>query len=184
MVVKIITSTEDNNAFRFNLGYLQRAMISGAVRKQGERCDHNKELVYEGKAKIYDFTRTAQAQVREEIVSFLNTPNVLPGLQEEGLEEIRETFGGFFIYARYKDHLKGNDDRQEESMSVLIFNDGNGKEDQPQYVAYVFFSSTARKTAEKQFKVNFKLSCRRLTYLEAQNEELDAFRHALENLRL
>ena len=69
-------------------------------------------------------------------------------------------------------------------MSSLIFNDGNGMEDQPRYVAHVSFESISRRTADKRFIVEVTLSCQRLTYFEAQNEDFDAIQKALKDLHL
>ena len=69
-------------------------------------------------------------------------------------------------------------------MSVPIFNDDNGEEDQPRYVAHASFLSISRRTADRQFTVNVTLSCQRLTYFEAQNEDFDAIQQALKHLHL
>lgn len=185
MVIEIHTSIENNNSYNFNLGYLLRAIEKGDVRGEGKpKEDHKGGFELKDKARIYDFTRTAQAKAREYIVNYLSQPNVLPGLQEEDQEEIRQIFGCFFNYQKYKNHLQQIGDRREESMSALIFNDGNGIEDQPRYVAHVSFLSISRRTADKRFTVEVRLSCRRFKYFEAQNEDFDAILKALKDLHL
>ena len=184
MVIKIQTSIEDNNGYNFNLGYLLRAVERGEVRGEGKPDNREKKFEFDNKARICDFTRTAQATAREDIVSFLSQPKVLPGLQEEGQEEIRQIFGCCFNYQKYKNHLQQIGDRRDESMSMLIFNDGNGEKDQPRYVAHVSFLSISRRTADKQFEVDVTLSCQRLTYFEAQNEDFGAILKALKDLHL
>ena len=184
MVIKIQTSIEDSNCYNFNLGYLRRALEKDEVRGEGKPDKLEKEFVFNDEARIYDFTRTAQATVREDIVSFLSHIDVLPGLQEEGREDIKQIFGCFFKYQKYKNHLQQNGDRRVESMSMLIFNDGNGEKDQPRYVAHVSFESISRRTDDKQFKVDVTLSCQRFTYFEAQNEDFDAIQKALKDLHL
>ena len=69
-------------------------------------------------------------------------------------------------------------------MSMLIFNDGNGQEDQPRYLAHVPFLSNSRRTADRQFTVNVTPSCQCVTYFEAQNEDFDAIQQALKDLHL
>ena len=159
-------------------------MKNGDLSREGQPHDHKKEFVFDDKARIYDFTRTAQATVPEDIVCFLSQPDVLPGLQEEGKEETKQIFGCLFNYLKYKNHLQRISDRQDASMSMLIFNDRNGEGDQPPYVVHVSFDSVSRRTADRQFTVNVTLSCQRLTYFEAQNEDFDAIKKALRDIHL
>ena len=113
---------------------------------------------------------------------YLNQPNVLPGLQAEDREMIKEPFKYlFYNLQRYKESLAQVHQQQAESMHMLIFNDANGAQ---QYVAHVSFTCTSRRVAQQLFTVDASLTCHRLTYFPLQEEDFDAVLQALQNLHV
>ena len=184
MVIKILTSVEDNFGYPYNIGYLRRAVDSNEVRKEAPDYNHKNEFEYNDKARIYDFTRTAQKEIRTDVVKVLSDPDVLPGLENEDKEEIQEIFGCLFSYQKYKNSLQQLGKSQQESMNMLIFKGGNGNPNEDKYVAHVSFVSTSRKTGDKQFKVDIRLSRQRLTYFDAKDEDFDGFLRAMESLHI
>ena len=183
MVIEILTSSADNDNYKLNAVKLTEKLQNKAVTKQGKNHLHAKKFDYE-KARIYDFTRTARADIRDDAVGFLHKEEVLPGLQEEGQKWIEEIFNGFFNYYTYKRQLENIGCNVSESMFMLIFNDCNGAEDQPRYVAHVTFSVKSCLTSDKKYTVDVTLSCRRVTYFEVQKMDLDDFNQAMKDLHI
>ena len=189
MVIKILTSVEDNFGYLYNIGYLGRAVDSNEVSNEAQPYNHKKVFPYDNKARIYDFTRTAQKDIRTDVVNVLSDPDVLPGLENEDKDEIEEIFGCLFSYQKYKNSLQKIGDKRQESMHMLIFNGGKGgngnpEQDKPRYVAHVSFVSESQKTSDQQFQVDITLSCQRLTYFDAQDEDFDGFLRKMKNLHV
>ena len=122
MVIEILTSVADNDNYKLNAVNLIEKQQKKVVTQQGEKHLQTQKFDY-NKARIYDFTRTARAEIRDDAVGFLCKEGALPGLQEEGREWIKEIFNGFFNYLTYKKQLKQVGCDVSESMSMLIFND-------------------------------------------------------------
>ena len=160
------------------------------VRSEAEPYIYDPEEFEFNKRNVYDFTRTAQRDIRLALVTVLSDPQVLPGLQSAGKDVIREIFDCLFSYQKYKNALQQVGNSKEVSMNMLIFNGGNGNPEQDweqdiqTYVARVSFLSTSRKTSDLQFKVDVKLSCQRLTYFDAKDEDFDGFLRAMESLHV
>ena len=190
MVIQILTSVEDNSAYHYNMGYLRKAMERGDVRSEAEPYNYDPDEFEFNKRNVYDFTRTAQRDIRLALVTFLSEPQVLPGLQSADKDVIREIFDCLFSYQKYKFALQQVSNSKQVSMNMLIFNGGNGNPEQDReqdiqrYVACVSFLSTSRKTSDLQFKVDVKLSCQRLTYFDAKDEDFDGFLRAMESLHV
>ena len=184
MVIKILTSVEDNIGYHYNMGYLRRAVDSKEVSKEAPDYNREEKFKYDNKARIYDFTRTAQKEIRTYVVKVLSDPGALPGLENEDKDEIQEIFDGLFSNQKYKNSLQQLGAKRQESMNMLIFIGGNGNPKQDKYVAHVSFVSKSQKTSDKQFKVDITLSCRRLTYFDAKDEDFDGFLSAMESLHV
>ena len=184
MVIKILTSVDDNFGYHYNMGYLRRAVDSKEVSKEAPDFNHKEEFNYDNKARIYDFTRTAQRDIRTHVVKVLSEPDVLPELEDEDKDKIQEIFDCLFSYQKYKNSLQQLGDKRQESINMLIFKDGNGVPKEDKYVAHVSFVSKSRKTSDKQFKVDVTLSCQRLTYFDAQDEDSDGFLRKMERLQV
>ena len=184
MVIQIWTSVEDNFGYYFNIGYLRKAMESKEVREEAQPYKNKEEFKYDNKARVYDFTRTAQREIRMHVVKVVSDPGALPGLENEDKDEIQEIFDCLFSYQKYKNSLQQLGAKRQESMNMLIFIGGNGNPKQDKYVAHVSFVSKSQKTSDKQFKVDITLSCRRLTYFDAKDEDFDGFLSAMESLHV
>ena len=184
MAIEILTSAEDNICYFYNLGYLNNAVRRGDVQEEAGPFNYNEEFVFDGEARIYDFTRTAKAKVQKKIFEILSRQNVLPGLQRNVQEEIEGMFGCYLNYEKYKQKFKQIGGRREESMSMLIFNNRNGEGNQPPYVAHVTFESISRRTGDQQFKVDVTLVCQRVTYFQVQNEDISDVLQALGDLNV
>lgn len=136
------------------------------------------------KARTYDFTRSAKSTIRDNMTTYLNQPNVLPGLKVGDCETIQEPFDCLFNYHRYKTSLERANPQQAESMKMLIFNDANGDKAK-QYVAHVTFScSSHRAVQQQQFTVNATLTCQRFKYFPLQEDDFEAVFQALQNLHV
>ena len=184
MVIKILTSVDDNFGYHYNMGYLRRAVDSKEVSKEAPDFNHKEEFNYDNKARIYDFTRTARKEIRTHVTKVLSDPGALPGLEKEDKDEIQEIFDCLFCHQKYKNSLQQLGAERQESINMLIFKDGNGNPKQDKYVAHVAFVIKSRKTSDKQFKVDITLSCRRLTYFDAKDEDFDGFLKAMESLHV
>ena len=149
MVIQIWTSVEDNFGYYFNIGYLRKAMESKEVREEAQPYKNKEEFKYDNKARVYDFTRTAQREIRMHVVKVVSDPGALPGLENEDKDEIQEIFDGLFSNQKYKNSLQQLGAVRQESMNMLIFVGGNGNPKQDKYVAHVSFVSTSRKTSDK-----------------------------------
>ena len=171
------------------MGYLRKAMERRDVRWEAPPNNYGDEIEF-NKRNVYDFTRTAQRDIRLALVTFLSDPRVLPGLQSADKDVIGEIFGCLFCYQKYKNYLQQVGNSRQVSMNMLIFNGGNGNPEQDReqdiqrYVANVSFVSTSRKTSDLQFKGDVTLSCQRLTYFDAKDEEFIGFLRAMEGLHV
>ena len=181
MVIEILTSVVDNDNYKLNVVYLLRKLKKTVITKQGKNHLHTKKFDY-NKARIYDFTRTARTDIRDDAVDSLCKEGALPGVQEEDQELIKEIFNGFFNYLTYKRQLKEVGRDVSESMSMLIFKDCKGEKDQPGYVAHVTFLVKSCRTSDEKFTVDVTLSCQRVTYFEVQKIDLSAFNKGIKDL--
>ena len=184
MVVQVVHSVIDNFGYYNNLGYLRSALGRGEVFLDAVNVHAPPAFEFDNKTRIYDFTRSAKKQIRENMTAYLNQLNVLPALQAEDREMIKEPFEYLFSnLPRYKESLAQVHQRQAESMHMLIFNDANGNEEE-QYVAHVSFTCNSRRAAQQQFTVDASLTCLRFTYFPLQEEDFDAVLQALQNLHV
>lgn len=177
MAITILTSIQDDFRYYNNLGYLRREREEGHIQFQGGVHSHEPAINFPT-ARVYDFTRSATARIREDMTDFLNGADVLPGLANEDLRRIREAFGPLFNYYAYKDYLNQVGQQRPESMKMLIFNEAHG------YVAHVCFNCTSHKIGEGQFRVEVALTCQRFTFFQLQEMEFEAFLQALQNLHV
>lgn len=109
---------------------------------------NNKRL---NKARVYDFTRTAKARIREEMVSYLS--NVLPASVD--VQYIRREFDHLFTYqAGYKGYLERDGEMRSEwlMMQIPVYNGGV-----LQSVTHVYFDSLTHRTGPLQFTVQVRL---------------------------
>ena len=184
MVVQVVYSVIDNFGYYYNLGYLRSALERNGVAFIEVNVHAPPALEFDNKARIYDFTRSAKKQIRDNMSAYLNQPNVLPGLQAEDQEMIKEPFEYlFYNLQRYKESLAQVHQQQAESMHMLIFNDANGNQEE-QYVAHVSFTCNSRRAAQQLFTVDASLTCQRFTYFPLQEEDFDAVLQALQNLHV
>ena len=93
MVIQVLASIFDDVGYYYNLGYLRRALQDDTVAFIGVVNNHAPEtFVFNNKTRIYDLTRSAKSTIRENMTSFLNQPDVPPGLQAEDQQMIKEPF--------------------------------------------------------------------------------------------
>ena len=184
MVIQVVASIFDDFGYYWNLSYLRRALENNQVAFVGVVNTHTPGAVVFNTARIFDFTRSAKSTIRDNMTTYLNHPNVLPGLEVGDYETIKEPFDCLFNYQGYKRKLEQDNPQRAESMKMLIFNDANGDKAK-QYVAHVTFSCNSHKAVGKrQFTVNAALSCQRFTYFPLQREDFDAVLQALQNLHV
>ena len=105
MVIQVLASITDDVGYYYNLGYLQRALQHNQVHFNGGVNNHAPVFVFNNKACIYDFTRSAKSRIRDDMAAYLLQPNVLPGLQAQDQQIIQEPFDRLFNHLDYKRSL-------------------------------------------------------------------------------
>ena len=179
MAIEILTSTQDDFGYYNNVGYLRRARQEGNVDFQGFVNNYAPDaIVFDDKARIYDFTRSANSTIRENMTTYLSQDEVLPGIQPQDRQNIREAFDYLFNYHAYKEHLDQVHQQRRESMRMLIFHQAQ------QYVAHVVFSCISRRTALQQYTVNATLTCQRFTYFQRRETDFAVVLQNLQNLHV
>ena len=177
MTIRILTSIQDDFGYYNNLAFLQRGLEEGRIQFQDVVNNYTPNaIVFEQKGRLYDFTRSAQYDIREDMTTYLS--GVLPGLTMADLAQIRGAFDCLFNYYLYKGFLDQVGQQRAESMKMLIFNAAQ------QYVAHVYFNVTSRKTAPLQFTVTAALTCQRYTYFQLQDTDFAAVLHLLQNMHV
>lgn len=175
-----IVSSVREPTFQFydNLYYLKNGLSNGEIKFNGYVHNYSPAaFVFNNKSRTYDFTRSAQATVRNNMTNFLC--GVLQGLPREQCEE---AFDYLFDYRHYKEYLTQVGDQKAESMNLLIFRQPD--EVNEGYVAHVHFSSVAREETQTRYTVNATLTCQRYSYFELQEANLEELFAALQNLNL
>ena len=167
-MVIIISSVQGPDTFQYydNLAFLRNRVDDGQTHLTGFNVHEPPPYVYNG-GRVYDITRKARAEVREDMVDWLG--GTLPGLQLQDCRKIREALDCIFYYYAYKGYLDHVGDERHESMQMFVFHD----RDQPEYVAHVQFSSITKRNAEHGFTVNATLTCQRFTPFPLQETALD-----------
>lgn len=157
-----IVSSVREPTFQFydNLYYLENGVSNGDIHFQGNVHRYEPGVfVYGRKTRIYDFTRTAQADVRDKMAEHLR--GWLPGLPKK---KSREVFDYLFDYHHYKEYLKEVGNQRAETMNMLI----SRKPDHVSqgYVALVKFNCVSRRNADILYTVNAVLTCQLFSYFE------------------
>ena len=171
-----IVSSVREPTFQFynNLNYLMNGLSNGQIHFQGNvLCYTPNTFVYDNKRRLYDFTRSANAYVRNHMAMVLC--GWLPMLP---IAQSCEAFDYLFIYHHYKEYLKGVGNQRAESMYMLIFNKPHG------YVALVKFNIVTRRNGLHLYAVNATLTCQLFSYFELQENTLDESVQKLQNLRI
>ena len=97
MAFTLLTSIQDDFGYYMNLAFLQRGLQEGHIHFQGMVNDYAPAAeVFNDKNRLYDFTRSAQSYIRENMTTYLST--VLPGLAMADLAQIRGAFDCLFNY--------------------------------------------------------------------------------------
>ena len=180
MAITIVTSIQDDFGYYNNLAFLRRGLQvadeEARIHFRGNVNNHTPEIVFDGKVRVYDFTRSAQCRIRKDMTAHLG--GVLPGLQEADLEQIRGAFDCLFNYYSYKGFFDQVGRQRTESMKMLIFNEAQ------KYVAHVYFNATSRRTGPRQFTVTASLTCQRYTYFPFEDTNFEAVLQALQNMHV
>lgn len=182
--IEIVSSIQDHFGYYDNLAYL-KGNLGNTVQFQGLVYNFAPNtFVFDKKARIYDFTRSAGSTIRDSMTRQLAQslfPAVLPQLQQPSQpvneQRIREAFDRLYNYYAYKDYLTLVPSKRTESMNMLIFNPNN-------YVALVTFSSDARRTGVSQFTVDVSLTWQRYTYFQKRNSNFNVVLLGLQNLHM
>ena len=175
MAITIVTSIQDDFGYYNNLAFLQRGLQEGGIQfRDGVNNYAPDAMVFNDKGRLYDFTRSAQSDIREDMTA--NLSGVLPGLEMADLGKIRGAFDCLFNYYSYKGFLDQVGQQRAESMKMLIFNEAQ------EYVAHVYFNATSRKTGPRQFTVTAALTCQRYMHFLLQDTDFEAVLQALQNM--
>ena len=178
MVVIVSSVREPTIQYYDNLFYLRKGLLSGEIQFEGYVNNYAPyAFVFDNKRRIYDFTRSAHATVRNDMTNYL-----CGLLTELPRHQCVEAFNYLFDYRYYKEYLTLVGDQKAESMNLLIFR----QPDQVNrgYVAHVQFSSVGRRETQIQYTVNATLTCQRYSYFELQEANLEELFAALRNLNL
>lgn len=163
MAIELLTSIQNNLDYCYNRAYLESALRSGDVQFIPDAFfSRTPEIVFNKKARLYDFTRSARAKVREEMITYLKT--ALPGLSIGDGPDIQMIRGALNCLFNYQEHksLFNNLQPLYDEMEMLIFNKAY------QYVAHVKFESTSCPTGIAEYTVYAALTCQRYTYFPLQ----------------
>lgn len=144
--------TEGDSRFNDNLKYLENGLIQGTLCCQG--CQVYETSFSFDKKRLYDFTRSAKALIREAMTTRLVKELGQPELQAP----LRAAFNSPYDYWNYKLGTK------DESLRMLIFVGNHGRE----FVADVIFKSKAFLPSFylDQYAVAVTLVCHRYTYFQ------------------
>ena len=175
----IVSSVRESTfQFHHNLYYLKNGLSNGEIHFQGVLQYYEPAaFVYDNKKRVYDFTRTAQADVRDDMARRLR--DWLPGLQ---MAQSREFFDYLFDYHHYMEYLKEVGNQRAKSMHLLIFREPDDVNQG--YVALVKFNCTSKRRSNILYTVNAALTCELFSYFELQEGSLDQLVREVENLRL
>ena len=175
MPITIVSSTQNNLDYYNNRAYLESALLAGHVQFLEEPYICTPEIKFSDKARLYDFTRSARATVREQMVNYLSI--ALPALTVGDVQMIRGALNCFFNYQEYKECFNQGSPQLFESMEMLIFNP-------VQYVALVKIACTSCLTGPAEYTVFAALTCQRFTYFPVQTTNLEAVLQALQQMYL
>ncbi|KAL9979461.1 hypothetical protein ACROYT_G017132 [Oculina patagonica] len=121
MVITVLTSIQNNVDYSYNRDRLERALQADQV-KFLDPYIQTPEIRFFDKQRVYDFTRSAKAQVREQMLTYLK--DALLGLSYSvagNVQMIRGALDCFFNYQQYKESVQQvAGQRFAESMEMLI----------------------------------------------------------------
>ena len=176
MAITILSSTQNNLDYYNNRAYLESALLAGHVQFLEEPYIRTPEINFSDKARLYDFTRSARATVREQMVNYLSI--ALPALTVGDVQLIRGALNCFFNYQEYKECFNQGSPQRFESMEMLVFNAVQ------QYVALVKIACNSCLTGPAEYTVFATLTCQRFTYFPVQPTNVEAVIQALQQMHL
>lgn len=141
--------------FSNNLDYLRNGLQQGHLCFQGSPIHHSPMYYFGKKRRLYDFTRSARAFIKDEMASFLVNSLGQPQLRAP----LRAAFNSLYDYWKYHSGVRC------ESLSMLIFVYNQGG----QFVAHVTFNSNVFLSAPNQYAVAVTLVCQRYTYFQLRD---------------
>ena len=183
MVIQVVASVFGDCGYYYNLSFLRGALERDEVAFIGEVNNHAPEtFVFDNKTNVYNFTRSAMKEIRDNMTNHLFENDLLPGLQSgRDKQKIKEPFEHLFSNSGYKASLDQVGQRRVESMHMLIF---NGAYRRQPYVAHVNLTCNSRRAGDQLFTVYATLTCQRFTYFPLQEEDFEAVLQALQNLHV
>ena len=178
MTITILSSIQNNLDYYNNRAYLECALQKGVVQFLDPPYICTFEKVFINKTRLYDFTRSAKATIRDEMVTHLIY--ALPGVSIAGdIQMIRAALNScFFNYQEYKEYFYQGSPQLFESMEMLVFNAVQ------QYVALVRVACTSCLTGPAEYTVFATLTCQRFTYFPVQPTNVEAVLQALKQMYL
>ena len=143
--------TQGDVCFSDNEEYLKYGLLQGNLWFQGPLIRLSSTFVY-NKRRLYDFTRSAKAEVRDRMATFLVDRLGQPGLEAP----LRAAFDSLYNYLKYRYGTRS------ESLTMLIFVYNQGEK----FGAKVTFSSNVFEWPPEQYAVATTLVCERFTYFQ------------------
>lgn len=121
--------------------------------------------------RTYDYTRTAKANIRENMTGHLMGVLNPTALQEPIRAQLHAAFDCLYDYYAYRGCLEIVGQQRYESLNMLIFYDqGNIK-----FVAHVTLSSTTIRAGPNQYSVDLALTCQRFSFFHYRWMNLAGF---------
>ena len=147
--------TQGDFGFGYNLEYLKNGLQQDYLWFQGSPIHRSAAFYFGRKWRLFDFTRSAKASVRDYTASFLVNELGQPELQAP----LHAAFNSLFDYWKYKFGMPND----SLSMLIFVYNQGG------QFVAHVTFNSSTFISAPGQYEVAATIVCQRYTYFQLRN---------------
>jgi len=174
---QIVSSVrEPTYQYYVNRAYLEQGLADDHLRFDGGVFNHSPSTFEFRTQRIYDFTRSAKAKVRDDMAYALHN-----WLRELPVERCLEAFDWLFDHHYYKEYLTDVGLQKRESMKLLISVNLNQRK---RYVAHVQFSCVSKRNETSIYTVNATLTCQRYTYFKLREADLDEVIKALQNLQV
>lgn len=179
MPVRVISSSQGDGAYFLNAAILQRGQDKGIIKFRDFRKD-NGILYHKRHGRVYDFVRSARAEIRETVANYLT--NILPGIDEDAKEDLRRAFETLFNHYDYKKNPVF-----EERLGLLISAE-NFLFPIKSYVAHVHFYCQTIKGPYDEYTVYARMICHMYTWFPfretTEQDIVDVLREGLKCLSI
>ena len=137
----------------------------------GDPVDHSEQFTFNTN-RVYDFTRSAKATIRDYMTPYLLNvlvPDAVPEIVEEIGEQLRAAFDFLYNNNSYKGSLSAAHQTKNEYLNMLMFINREGT----RLLAHVTFHSISRLAAPGNFTVDAELKTRRFQYFDVHETNFE-----------